>query len=80
MGAGMSVHAGIARYLSQTLLATEQAVAMPASPARDDGPTHVHASVSVNTPGGIGQAVGEQVERQLHTLKMQARQSNFGIR
>ncbi|MBO1326047.1 hypothetical protein K2X14_10225 [Acetobacter sp. TBRC 12305] len=74
------IHAGVADYLAQTELATERAAALPSGPRWDEPATHVNASVSVSTPGGVAQAVGEQVERQLHTLKMQARQSNFGIR
>ncbi|MFT9161672.1 MAG: hypothetical protein ABF491_15115 [Acetobacter sp.] len=74
------VHADIVHYVTQTALATRQVAERPAGPGQDDTPAHVRADVSVTAPGSLARAVGEQVERQLHTLKMQARQSNFGLR
>lgn len=65
---------------AQYLHATSQAVgfASTVAPARVQPGPAVQAQITVNATGSTPRAIGDELERRMDTLRMQARQANLG--
>ncbi|GBQ49444.1 hypothetical protein AA18895_1634 [Acetobacter ghanensis DSM 18895] len=65
---------------AQYLHATSQAVgfASTVTPARVQPGPAVQAQITVNANGSTPRAIGDELERRMDTLRMQARQANLG--
>lgn len=64
-------------YLRATANAV-QVASMAAAPAQVQPGPAVQAHITVNASGSTPQAIGDELERRMGTLRMQARQANLG--